>query len=264
MKKSTLVVFVLCTIYAGAFSQLQHEHTYDESANIVQLEGLGEVYYAMDLNNYSCHIYRMDHSLMKTISLPTPGSYYLVDIQHVSQYLFNDDEKIELAYIYSKYVPTELSYYTVYETRVINEDGAVLLTLSGVGFTQVIETSAGKKFLAYEYDYSADPWQTRTLVYALPDHSQTRAVFRENDRSLPAWPNPADQVVNITIESAEKGQPGTLILTDMSGRSVMELAVSPSAKQIGVPVSHLPDGTYQYRIRTVDGQSSAKKLIVRH
>jgi len=259
-----MIVLLAAILYVPAFSQLQYEHTYGESANLVQLEGLGEAYYSMDVNSWACYLYRMDHSLMKTITLSNPGAYYLADIQHVSQYLFNDDEKVELVYTCLKYIPTELSYYTVYESKVINEDGAVLLTLPGVGFTQVVETSAGKKLLAYEYYYSTDPWQTRTLVYGLPDHSQTVTRSWESDQSVSSWPNPADRMVNIAVGNAGKGLPGTLVFSDLNGRTVLSLPVSASAGNIGVPVSDLPPGTYLFRVRTDLGESTAGKLIIAH
>ncbi len=78
---------------------------------LAKLEKLGEVYYSMDVTAKQCLIYDMDHSLIKSIALPTPEGYYLEDIQFLSEQLFNDDDLLELVYIYSKYVPTEFSYY---------------------------------------------------------------------------------------------------------------------------------------------------------
>ena len=137
------------------YSQPVLEHTYAESATLASLEKLGEVYYSMDVIGKQCLIYDMDHSLKKRIALPTPEGYYLEDIQFLSEHLFNDDDLLELVYIYSKYVPTELSYYFTFESKLINENGAILLTVPGAGFTEVLESAEhGKKFLVYQYDYS--------------------------------------------------------------------------------------------------------------
>ena len=122
------------------FAQPVLEKTYDESVNICQLESIGEVYYSMDVINKQCHIYRLDHSLYKSIPIPTPEGYYLSDVQYVSEKLFNDDNLIELVYSYTKYNPTETSYYYTYETRLVNENGTTLLTIPGAGLTSIIET----------------------------------------------------------------------------------------------------------------------------
>ncbi len=132
------------------------------------LESLGEIYYSMDVINKQCLIYDLDHSLMKSIPLPTPEGYYLEDIQFLSEHLFNNDDLLELVYIYSKYVPTDLSYYFTFESKLINENGTTTSYLSGSRFYQCNRNpDQGKKFLVYQYDYSVIPYRTYTHVYAL-------------------------------------------------------------------------------------------------
>ena len=97
----------------------------------LSLETLGEVYYSMDVINKQCLIYNMDHTLMKSIPLPVPEGYYLEDIQFLSQHLFNDDDLLELVYIYSKYVATDLSYYFTFESKLINENGVTTSDIPG-------------------------------------------------------------------------------------------------------------------------------------
>lgn len=248
-------------------AQPEFEHTYQESANICYLENLGgEVYYSMDVINKQCLIYNMEHSLLKSIPLPTPEGYYLADIQYISETLFNQDNLIELVYIYSMYVPTELSYYYTFETRLINETGSDIITIpSGVGFTQVIETmDQGKKFLAYEYNYSIIPYRTYTHVYSLPEEStksgsHSVTAVTQGD----AYPNPSSHQVTIPVSIPEGNRSGTLEITDLYGRKVMSYPIQPSTSHVSLPARHLAPGTYLYQVHSGSMQSEAKKLIVR-
>ena len=89
MKSSLTIALLLSGMIL--FAQPVYEHTFSESANIAHLESLGEVYYTMDVISKQCLIYDMDHTLLKSIALPTPDGYYLADIQYLSENLFNQD-----------------------------------------------------------------------------------------------------------------------------------------------------------------------------
>lgn len=261
-------IFLAFAIWLGSlslFSQPVLEHTFSESAAFCQLKSLGEVFYAMDVVNKQCLIYDMDHTLLRTISLPTPEGYYLADIQYVSETLFNSDNLVELVYIYSKYVPTDYSYYYTFETRLVNENGSILLTLPGVGFTQVVETSdQKKKFLAYEYNYSVIPYATKTHVYNLPDQSTKSASQFINPVGLGnAYPNPANRQVFIPFTMPEGAQSGTLLLSDMNGKKVLSYPINSSADHVLLPTSQFAPGTYIYHLDTDLGRSEGKKVVIR-
>ncbi len=262
MKYILIILFWLTVISLAA--QPVFEHTYNESASITQLESLGEVYYSMDVMNKQLLLYNMEHSLLKTVPLPTPEGYYLADIQYVSETLFNNDNLIEFVYTYSKYVSIDLSYYYTYESKVINENGLVLLTLEGVGYTEVIQTTQGKKFLAYDYDYSVIPYRTYTHVYSLPDQtvkSVSRSVsgFETGD----AYPNPASRQVNIPVTLPGGVSSGTLEITDLNGMKILTYPVTRSDANVVVPASQLAPGTYLYQVRAGHSLSTVKKIVIR-
>ena len=259
------LTFAICLAGSVLLAQPVHEHTFSESATIAYLEHLGEVFYSMDVVHKQCLIYDMDHTLLKSIPLPTPEGYYLADIQFVSENLFNEDDLVEFVYIYSKYVPTTLSYYYTFEAKLINENGDVLLTLPGVGFTDVIQTSSQEfKFLAYEYNYSVIPYLTRTLVYSLPGGT-TKVTSRAMAPSGigNAYPNPASNQVHIPVHLPEGSGPGTLILTDLQGRNVWTCPVSISTGQVLVPGRNLSPGTYLYHVRTGNTRTEIGKVVIR-
>ena len=248
------------------FAQPVFEKIYDESASICQLESLGDVYYSMDVINKRCLIYNMDHALLKSIPLPTPEGYYLEDIQYVSEHLFNDDELIELVYIYSKYVPTEFSYYFTFETRLINENGVDLLALpSGAGYTEVLQTAeSGKKFLVYKYDYSVIPYRTSTYAYALPEEEEPATSYDVTGFSPGnAYPNPGRDQVNIPVTLPDGVHSGSLEIMDMNGRKILSYPVTGSMGHLQLSTRQMPPGTYLYQLVAGQVQSGVKKIVIR-
>jgi len=259
--------FLTIAIWLGSqtlLAQPVFEHTFSESASLCRLETMGEVFYSMDVINKQCLIYNMDHSLLKSIPLPCPAGYYLADIQYVSETLFNNDDLVELVYIYSQYVPTETSYFYKFESKVINENGSILLTLPGVGFTRVFETAGQhRKFLAYKYDYSLIPYLTSTHVYSLPDPSTRSASQIIPSVGLAnAYPNPANKQVYIPFTLPDGTRTGSLQLYDLNGNRVLNYLISPSANHIVLPVSQFASGTYIYYLDTDQGRSEGKKIVI--
>jgi hypothetical protein len=240
------------------------EHKYDESVNICYLESVGNVYYSMDVINKQCHIYRMDHTLYKSIPIPTPEGYYLSDVQYVTENLFNDDALVELVYSYTKYVPTTTSYYYTYETKLINENGNVLINWPGAGYTSIIETPGhGRKFLVYEYNYSVIPYRTYTHVYSLPA-SGINAVREWNPAmALPLpYPNPAGELVNIPVALPGGAVSGTLELFDLKGTHLMSYPVTGSESHVLLPARQLAPGTYLYYLQTAHSRSESQKITI--
>jgi len=262
-----MLIIALLLSGMNLLAQPVYEHTYTESANIAFLDKLGEVYYTMDVISKQCLIYDMDHTLLKSIALPTPDGYYLADLQYLSEKLFNQDDLVELIYIYSKYVPTDLSYYYTFETRLINENGVDLLTLpSGAGLSSVIETPGhGKKFLVYNYDYSVIPYQTSTNVYSLPGTSTKSVSHTLTNIEKLAWPNPADQLVNIPVTLPEGVYSGSLDIVDMNGRKVLSFPITSETGNVILPGGQLSSGTYLYYVTADTGEraTNARKILIR-
>jgi len=262
--KKHLVAYLILLGGLKLAAQPVFEHKYDESVNICYLESVGNVYYSMDVINKQCHIYRMDHSLYKSIPIPTPEGYYLSDVQFVTEYLFNDDDLVELVYSYTKYVPTTTSYYYTYETRLINENGTVLLSWPGAGYTNVIETpGSGRKFLVYEYNYSVIPYRTYTHVYNLPASGVNAAQEWKPSMAAPLpYPNPTEEFVHIPVSLPAGAGSGTLELFDLNGTRLMSYPVSGSESHLLLPVRQLAPGTYLYFLQTGNHRTESQKITI--
>jgi hypothetical protein len=266
LKFLTLVLLSLVFLSTGrkVSAQPSLEYTYPISTSICNLEKSGDKYFAMDVTNLQCRIYNMDHSLYRTINLSVPADYYLYNIQHVSEHMFNQDDLIEFVYIYSKYNPTETSYYYSYETRVINENGLEVLKIPGAGYAEILETENGsRKFLVYVYDFYQVPSTTQTMVYSLPDEPMKSGPIQQQRRLGNPWPNPSRGAINIPVKLPPDAGPGVLILYNMHGQEVLRQVVDGEQEFIILPDGVLIPGTYVLKLKSEQGETQGKKFTIR-
>jgi hypothetical protein len=239
------------------------EHSYGISTSICHLEKSGDKYFAMDVSGKKCMIYNMDHTLYRTIDLPVPTDYYLYNIQFVSEHTFNKDDLIEFVYIYSKYNPTETSYYYSYETRVINENGVEILWIPGAGHTEILDTeNDGRKFLLYVYDFSQVPATTQTQVYSLPEDPLKSGPIQNRYKTGNPWPNPSRGMINIPVKLPPGKEKGWLILYNIHGMEVMRHEVNGDEELVVLPGGLLIPGTYLYKVKSGQGESKGRKISI--
>jgi hypothetical protein len=261
--KTPITIFLLLSGMA-ILAQPALETVYPVSTNICTLETTGDKYYTMDITNKQCRIYNMDHSLYRTIYLEVPEDYYLFDIQQISQHIFNHDDLIEFAYVYSKFNPTETSWYYSYETRVINESGTEILKVPGAGHTLVIPTQdGGRKFLVFIYDFYVIPATTQTQVYSLPDSPlKSEAVNGSAYRLGNPYPNPASGMINIPVSLPPGVNKGYLQIYNISGQLIDLREIKKTDESILIPGGSLLPGSYIYNISGKGQQSESKKITI--
>ena len=260
-----IIFAVLILLVSMALSaQITLENTYSVSTSICSLEKSGDKYFTMDVANKQCRIYNLDHSLYKTVNLVVPAEYYLYNVQHVSEHLFNQDDLIELVYIYSRYNQTETSYYYSYETIVINELGTELLKVTGAGHTEILETDdMGKKLLVYVYDFYQIPATTQTRVYSLPEAALKSGPIRSHQGMGNPWPNPSAGMVHIPVKLPPNSGPGELILYNLHGQELMRQEVNAEEELLILQEGVLIPGTYVYKVASENGESEGKKITIR-
>ncbi len=263
MKSRIAILLLTLTLLTGSLkSQITLEQDYPASATLTELAVSGYKYYLMDVMNNECRIYSTDHSIWKIISLNMPSGMYLYDIRFVSEKLFNNDDKVELAYIYYSY-DTSLYYYTYY-ARVIDETGAELLDLPGCAFLEVKSSgNEGYKMLAYVYDYSIVNWTVNTLVYSLPGSLPVSAVDSEIDafHSRP-FPNPAGATVTIPCQLPEGMDTGEISLMNSSGLLIRKYEVDRTFGSLLIHTGELTAGIYIYTVTCDKTLLSSGKIIV--
>ena len=264
--KKIIFVNLLLLLVATAPAQVMLEHTYNYSAAPVKFETLGYKYFLMDVPNAQCRIYNSDHSLFRTITCSVPANSYLADIKYLSERVFDNDAGIELVYTWYRYVPTTDSYYYVYGSRIINEDGSLLLNIDGARFVYLNETGENIwKLFAYCYDYSVWPEKVWTNIYSLPGAPVSAIVpeAEKNEFGLKAFPNPAAGRLKVAYSLPPDVKEGQLFLVDSQGRLINRFLVDNHTDHLLLDVSTYPGGTYYYYLEFRNTRSSSQKLVVR-
>lgn len=264
MKKLVAISFFV--LFSAAMSaQVSLEKTYNYSTSVVKLETLGYKYFLMDVPNAQCRIYNLDHSLYKTINCSVPGNQYLADIKYISQNLFDTDAGIELVYTYYKYVPTSTSYYYMYSSKIINEDGSAIQSIDGARYIYVNKTDDNAyKLFAYCYDYSVFPEIVWTNIYSLPGVPVISSVLKSDlpEMGINAFPNPASQTVTVAYQLPEKVSEGILFLFDSNGRKVNQFVVDNYSDHLSLDVTQYKSGVYHYFVEFGNIKTPSRKLVV--
>jgi len=242
MKKIFLILISLLAT-ANLLAQVTFESSYTFSGTITDI-GEGEYkYFVMDVPLKQCRIYNEDHSIYKTINLTVPSNYYLYDIKYVSRHTFNNDDLIELLYIYSKEEIVNSDKVYRYGMKIVNESGTELMSLTDGGFAEIKEGSEGKKLLAYQYIWNESYYLVYTNIYAIG--GSTKSADNISLSALNLYPNPTDE--QLTIESTVVSE-ADIIVHDIYGRKVLQETMIPGNGKYTLQTGNLAAGTYILRI----------------
>jgi hypothetical protein len=147
--------------------------------------------------------------------------------------------------------PTDyLAKNFTYDMAPINDDGVVV-----VGY--VLDPING---FQKGWIFTAD--QLGCVVNLCP-WSSVEEVGGSSNLTLSIAPNPATEFVNVEV-FAQTATTGTLTLTDLQGRTLVESNVThltPSFK-MSMPVQGIASGVYLLNLRTEDGNRLSKKVVI--
>lgn len=264
--RSSIIIIILMSFSQISPAQILEEYNTAYSGSWTELETEGSVFYTMDVTNKKCRIYKPNYQLWKTVNISVPNNNWLTDIQYVSQHLFNSDDKVEMLIVYYEYVQTSTSYYYIYTTRVVDEQGMVLLNMPKGSYSLIYNTKdAGSKLMVYETDYSVYPYPVTTHVYSIPGvwmGLENEQIINPQPELGNAWPNPS--AGNFSLNYSIPGQPreSWFILYNMEGTEILREPLSPENDQVNVSRPDLPSGQYLYRIVTPNYQSKGQKITI--
>jgi hypothetical protein len=247
LMKRTLTLFLII-LSSLTYGQITQEASYDYSGTFVNLANSGDKFYVMDVANNQCRLYNTNTTLWKTINLAVPANNYVYDIRYVSEGLFTNTNELCLAYVY--YVYDEVNLYYTFTTKVIKENGTVLLTIPGCQYLDIYKMETGAcKLVTYSYDYSIALYTTTTRVFSLPGVlTGVQQISDDMQLAAPAFPNPANTFITIPYNLSENTRSATLKLVDMNGKTVVARDLDKSAQKITINVNGFPKGTYVYHI----------------
>ncbi len=264
MKKYCFLIFFLFSFAVG-HTQLVHENTFSNSGNITEIsEGVYKIYTMDDYNNV-CNIYNADYSLWKSINLPIPEGEILVDIQFVSQYLFNLDSKVELMYVYRKTVaatPTTAAYY-VYTTRIIDDSGSILIEIPN-GYTAKAYNygAKGSKFVIWTYDYSS--FVASTIFYSVPGKvlDEIKDINNKFSELNYSYPNPAKNEINLKYSLPNNMEEAELVIVNATGKTIIKYRINNMSEFIKIDVSSFEYGIYYYYWESNSQKIGNNKFVI--
>lgn len=85
----------------------------------------------------------------------------------------------------------------------------------------------------------------------------------ESEMPVQVFPNPAREVLHLTLSASAKQDPLTVRLLDLYGRAVYENRFSPTDEAIRLPVGEIPNGLYLLEILQ-NSQRKVQKIIICH
>lgn len=239
----TLVLLAMIFMVNGLYAQLTLEHTYNYSGTLTELSDNEFKYFVQDVPLKQCRIYNEDHTLFKTINLNVPSGYYLFDTKFVTKHLFNSDDYVEVLFMYQKTMQVEGVTVYYYGLKVINELGTVLLNLPDAGHAEIKEGSDGKKLLTYKYIYSTGYYLVYTNVYALGETVKSAPAEAEKS-GINIYPNPASDMLTLTIDPEENIKKAEVLITDMSGKQLIKKPIGQGENTTSIETGWMSPGTY--------------------
>ncbi|WMX17003.1 T9SS type A sorting domain-containing protein [Aureispira sp. CCB-E] len=245
---------IIATIHGATTSSkvygipsLALEHTYTDGYVLrVDLANLGEKYYFLDAPNATAKFYNANHTLWKTITLPTTTGATISGINHVSNNVINSDNLVEIGY----------TFFTnngglVYESRIINETGTTLLSIPNASSAFVSEIGGlQNKIIA-----AIQGTTLSSEVYGIPSFA-TSVLGIDSDVSLSIYPNPT--IHFLTIDNRGIGIKDMNLVS--SNGEIVKSIQSPRQKTV-VDLNDLPIGVYFLIGKDQKGNVFSKKLV---
>jgi hypothetical protein len=251
-----IVLIMLASLGNPVRSQITLEHTYNGYTYVANLSVSGYKYYVLDTQNETLKLYHPDHSIWKTINLTVPAGYELMTtVYNVSENLFSLDDKVCFSYSYYILTPNYEA-----ETKVINENGAVLLTITGANYAYAYDIEGEAKLLAYITNYSTN--FTTTKVYDLPGNL-TSGEYQFIDENRLPFPNPAQNSILIPYNSDDMKLGGTIQIFGLLGNLVREYNVDSYFDKLTIDSSIFPPETYFYMINNSTGEIGSGKFVIK-
>lgn len=265
MKTKSIIIFILMFPFLCK-SQILLEHSYpspskNTNLRVVNLSISGYKYVLTDYVNHTVKLFNLNHSLWKVISLSIPNNYtFFSGPNDISEALFNTDDLVELSYSYYQVASPNINF----ETKIINENGNVLLTIPHCPYASAVYTgSNGWKLIApidsvnSQSNSSQDVYD---LVGTLPvevDHVLNNSFSLSNP-----YPNPSKSKTKINYQLPYGTNTGIIIFYDIRGHEVKRFTVDNSFSSIELTTDDLNAGTYLYSLITPNDFSNVKKLII--
>ncbi|MEO8149669.1 MAG: T9SS type A sorting domain-containing protein [Bacteroidia bacterium] len=282
MKTKILITVLLLSFSLASKAQITLDHVYptdipDRSVKL-SLSGLKyvHVHHAASTISYFT-LYNADHSIFKTITIPSWPGRTVNDIKFVSETLFDLDTLVEYAVNYTDGVTNAI--------RICNENANILfevdsaqiagssVDISAAGFIPagIFPDGTNTKLMLFKFHYSAG-WTFTIDVYNLPgqlpclecDGGLIAGIAYNPgviNTQAKAFPNPSTDHFNIKYILPANAKSVFIEIYDMEGSLVKKSRLNNKSNETAVNSQELSDGQFIYRI-IADGKMIATDKII--
>jgi len=237
------------TIYSAPSLTLEHE--YGSLVARTVLENSGEKYYTTQspLNN-QVKIYNADHSIWKTVDLPIPEEFYQVtEISNLSENKFNSDDLVEFT---CGYKFDFFAFETLFENRVLNENGLSLLTVPDAFYLRLNELPNLNNKIIGLMDFGGVLAQPRSgTVY----NTGVLGTTNFNKSNISIAPNPVKTEFTIFSTKAIV----EVNIFDAIGKLILTKKDSNLTK---IQVQNLSNGIYFAKMKADNNTQFTQKIII--
>jgi len=246
------------------FSQISLDNTVSGAMYSVELEDVGKKYFVTDYLNNQCLIYNTNYSTYKTIDISVPALYWLYELAYVSTKVFDNDDEVELLAVYQSYVfVTDTTGYYVYQIRVIDEDGSLMLDVPDGGFSTVISNGTNEnKLLIFVYDFSISPYIVTTNIYSIYGFPVSVPEELSVPGELNSYPNPARSQITIPYELDSSETNAWIIIRTANGVEVAKYQLNANSTKLNINVLGFSKGIYFYDLQSGNTSTQSGKFIV--
>lgn len=243
-----IAMFGVCTLGAVAQVNFQKKASIAGELKLAAYHTLSdELAYLEEYNDnvYTFTIFNDDFSVNRIFSIPNcdkglavlnPQAIFDVTDSHLSQNLFNDDEKFEVVRINSSG-----------KMEVVNEDNAILCILPDE-FDCTNSYQYDEPYL-YTCQLKGKDYIYADNIYLVEKTGSSNFVLEKKTKSLIA-PNPIKSTEELTmdLEDYELAPDSYVEIVNMSGVVVEHYSMPVNNRKIGISVRRLLPGQYVYNV----------------
>lgn len=263
--KFKLIIIILISKFSVK-GQITLENLYTDKNNfkLANLTQSGYKYYLLDVFNQQLNVYNTNHSVYKTITLPSISNYTCMQVTEVSDKLFNSDTLLEYCVYFKASSPINDFW------AVLTETGNTILNCGNRAEPSVYNIG-GNIFKLVTIKVTGGTYKDSVKVYSLPGTKPCDAcggptgIIKNNPKTitdLNPFPNPSSDKITVPYELLNNEKEAILTLYDTNGRAVKEYKIDANFNSLILDTQELSSGAYYYNIVTKSRVLTSKKIII--
>ncbi|HOZ87025.1 MAG TPA: T9SS type A sorting domain-containing protein [Bacteroidia bacterium] len=281
MKKILILLLVLFIGNLGAQITFDNSYTSPLAISLDKLQFSGYKYVKVNIQNLKIELYNINHSLFKTISIPTQTAP-IQSVSYVSENLFDTDNLVE--FVVSTYTSSFSGPSQSFKAKVqiYKENGTLLFSRDSTSISQsnnpIFNNTNGIYFdgqntkMRLQIYAPNFPSTIKTEIYTLPgsipciECSSTGTVSGISSPGNPGqnnpifYPNPVTDQLKLKYELPKDYKTADINIYDLQGKLIETFKVTDTFDFIYLP-SDYNNGLYLYTLN-VDGKAIKTEKII--